>query len=1055
MRKFHFSATEFTVSLSVLLFPASIAVAQKTVSNEWTWVMGSGHANSPGVYGKLGTPDAGNLPGGREFASSWTDKNGDLWLFGGCGFDAQDNDVYLNDLWKYDVSRNEWTWMGGPSTLQATCWNNQSAACGQSGVYGALGKPASQNLPGGRCDAMNWVDRSGNFWLLGGYGYDASEDRGDLNDLWEFEPSTNMWTWMGGSKTVGSKGGQPGIYGSQGTPAAANMPGGRESGMTWVDANGHLWLYGGMGFDAKGSYFPLNDEWEFNTSTREWTWVGGGSTRPASCTSGSSLACGPPVTYGSLGVSAANINPGGRTGSATWTDDNGNFWLFGGLGLASDPAYSQIELYDQYDLWKFNSSQNEWAWMGGNTTSICGGSSSNENLCGQDGAFGILGTPSLADYPASRGFAMTWTDAGGNFWLFGGDQSITTAGSGYAADNELWELDPSSGEWAQMAANRPSSWGTMGTPAPGNTPSGRLAAATWTDKSGNFWLFGGDGWPSNWPLPGALNDLFVYRPAAPPPVPSFGVSLPPNPITVIRNSTTAKIYVRAAGGFNSPVTLALSPGGVPGLTATFSPSVVTAPGTSTMTVNIGPGLFPYPPGYAMAITGTSGGITQSAPGLLEIENATLGIALGVNVWDILTSQAQSGSAPVYVIPSGGFFGMVNLSCSIVGSPKGLSCSLPSVNISQANETNQASTLTVVATASTPLGNYVATVTGRDAATGKFTATTNVEVMVTSAPFAALTPARLTFPATPQGTSAATQTFTLKNTGNAALSNVDISMSGINPGSFSQANTCATSLAPGTTCAITVTFRPATSGQLSASISIYDNASNSPQNVTLSGTGTAPAVTLTPASLTFPSTLINTTAPAKSFTLANTGTAPLSLTGAAIMIGGAGAGSFTQSNKCGTSLAAGANCLITVTFKPAAAGTQSAAVNIVDNAQGSPQAVPLTGTGTAPAVTLTPTSLAFASTKVNSSAATQKITLNNTGNGALMLSGAGLGISVTGANAKSFSQTNNCGVSVAAGGNCTITVGFKPTAAGTLVAVLSIADNATNTPQSVGLSGLGK
>jgi archaellum component FlaF (FlaF/FlaG flagellin family) len=263
------------------------------------------------------------------------------------------------------------------------------------------------------------------------------------------------------------------------------------------------------------------------------------------------------------------------------------------------------------------------------------------------------------------------------------------------------------------------------------------------------------------------------------------------------------------------------------------------------------------------------------------------------------------------------------------------------------------------------------------------------------------------------------------------------------------------MAAGSICSITVTFHPTGSGKLTAFVSLDDNAQNSPQSAPLSGTGTVPAVTLTPTSLTFASALINTAAAAKTITLKNTGTGPLSLSGSAITIRGTGAGSFTQSNKCGTSLAAGANCVITVTFKPAAAGTQSAAVNLADNAQGSPHSVPLTGTGTAPAVTLTPTSLAFTSTKVNSSAATQKITLKNTGNGALMLSGSALGISVAGANAKSFSQTNNCGISVAAGGSCTITVSFKPTAAGALIAVLNIADNAGNTPQTVGLSGTGK
>ncbi|MGA2886843.1 MAG: kelch repeat-containing protein [Terracidiphilus sp.] len=181
-------------------------------TNEWAWMGGSSAINQPGVNSTLGTPATGNIPGSRSYASSWTDRNGSLWLFGGSGDDASGIQGSLNDIWEFNPSTNEWAWMGGSST--------EGSNGGQSGIYGTLGTPAAANTPGGRYGAMNWTDNSGNFWLLGGYGFDANGIDGYLNDLWVFSPSTNEWTWMSGSTTAY----QIGIYGTQGTPAAGNIP---------------------------------------------------------------------------------------------------------------------------------------------------------------------------------------------------------------------------------------------------------------------------------------------------------------------------------------------------------------------------------------------------------------------------------------------------------------------------------------------------------------------------------------------------------------------------------------------------------------------------------------------------------------------------------------------------------------------------------------------------------------------------------------------------------------------------------------------------------------
>jgi parallel beta-helix repeat protein len=223
--------------------------------------------------------------------------------------------------------------------------------------------------------------------------------------------------------------------------------------------------------------------------------------------------------------------------------------------------------------------------------------------------------------------------------------------------------------------------------------------------------------------------------------------------------------------------------------------------------------------------------------------------------------------------------------------------------------------------------------------------------MTTAPVASLSLTSLTFLGTPVGTAAATQTFTLTNTGNEVLSlsgsGLGISITGTNASSYSQTNTCGTSVASGASCVITVTFNPTADGTLNATVSIADNASGSPQSVTLSGTGTTLVVSVSsPASLTFASTPVGVTADAQTITLYNTGDSPLSLSGSGlgISISGASASSYSQINTCGTSVGAGGNCAITVTFNPTASGTLNATVSIAVDVSETPLTVSLSGTG---------------------------------------------------------------------------------------------------------------
>jgi N-acetylneuraminic acid mutarotase len=359
----------------------------KYSGGQWTWMAGSNLSSQQGTYGTQGTAAAANIPGARLGGVTWTDKAGNVWLFGGTGNDSVGNNGQLNDLWVY--SNGQWTWMGGSNLV------------GQKGTYGTQGTAAASNVPGARSSGVAWTDASGAFWLFGGNGLDSSGTYGYLNDLWKY--SGGQWTWMGGSKFVGREG----TYGTRGTASAGNAPGARGGSVAWTEPSGTFWLFGGNGLDSNGVSGGLNDLWEYTGG--QWTWMGG------------SNLVNQQGTYGTQGTASAGNVPGARFEAVSWTDKAGNLWLYGGYGFDSNGTISFLG-----DLWRFSNGQ--WTWVSGS------------NLTGQMGIYGTLGTSNPANIPGDRLAPMTWIDANGNVWLFGGQgmASIPTIGS----LNDLWMYEP-------------------------------------------------------------------------------------------------------------------------------------------------------------------------------------------------------------------------------------------------------------------------------------------------------------------------------------------------------------------------------------------------------------------------------------------------------------------------------------------------------------------------------------------------------------------------------------------------------------------------------------
>jgi hypothetical protein len=298
-----------------------------------------------------------------------------------------------------------------------------------------------------------------------------------------------------------------------------------------------------------------------------------------------------------------------------------------------------------------------------------------------------------------------------------------------------------------------------------------------------------------------------------------------------------------------------------------------------------------------------------------------------------------------------------------------------------------------------------------------------------------------------GTTSPPQTITVTNTGNSTLTVTSVVISGANAKDFSQTNTCTSGgVAPQSTCAISVKFTPTISGTENATVTLTDNAPDSPESTTLTGVGvgSGPAVTLSPTSLTFATQLVGSTSPAQNVTLTNTGSSSLSITSIATT------GDFAQTNNCASTIAANGSCTISVTFTPTTINTRTGTVVVTDNAPASPQTVTLTGTGTY--LSWTPASLTFGAQTVGTSSAPQAITFTNNATTKLTIKS----IVITGTNNADFTQTDNCGTSLGPKASCTINVTFTPTATGLRTAFVTISDFlGGNTTQNIPLSGTGQ
>ena len=305
------------------------------------------------------------------------------------------------------------------------------------------------------------------------------------------------------------------------------------------------------------------------------------------------------------------------------------------------------------------------------------------------------------------------------------------------------------------------------------------------------------------------------------------------------------------------------------------------------------------------------------------------------------------------------------------------------------------------------------------------------------PAMTMSPTSLTFATQAIATASSAQTITVTNSGNASLTITQVATSG----DFDETDNCVgPAIAVGATCTVQIKFLPTAIGARTGVLTVYGNVSGGQATASLTGTGTTAAtIVLNPITVTYSGTNVGATSTAQDITISNTGgvTATLQtpvLTGEFIF----------SANTCGPTLASNVGCTVGVEFQPTASGTRTGSLSITDSV--GTQTASLAGVGVLPATdALTPLSLAFAMQQLNTTSATQQVTLTNSGDAALLLIAAQIA-------SGDFTVVNSCGNSLGGHSTCSLLVAYVPKSVGPETGVLTVTDQYRS--QTVTLSGTG-
>jgi len=423
------------------------------------------------------------------------------------------------------------------------------------------------------------------------------------------------------------------------------------------------------------------------------------------------------------------------------------------------------------------------------------------------------------------------------------------------------------------------------------------------------------------------------------------------------------------------------------------PRIATSAGTST---------------YASATSGS--GPVQVA--VLTPALAFGDVAVGSSATLVVT-LANSGAAALGITApsassiSGSDFSLVSTTCGSTLAP-GASCTV-SLKFSPSAKTTRSGSFSLA----TGAGTLNASLTG-----------TGLQGT------ASLSATSVSFAATQVGSTSATQSFTLSNNGTYALS---VSTATSSTSDYTATHNCS-NVVVGGNCTVSVNFTPGAAGSRSATLTLTGSASNSPNTISLSGTGQAQSATL--GAINFGGVAVGASSTLTA-TLANTGIGPLSLTAPSTSAVGGTDFSFV-STTCASSLTVGANCTVIVRFSPTAAASRSGSLSLSTGA-GTLSAI-LSGIGNGSVATLTSAStLAVPGAWYGSAAQTVTATYRNDGNTVLSLAMPVL-------TAPLSVSSNNCS-SIAVGASCSMVISAATNVPGLNQSQSFAPSGAINTPAS--------
>jgi hypothetical protein len=303
-------------------------------TNMWTWVSGEIN-NTTGNYVDFGIASNISFPKTRYGGFCWTDDSNNLWLFSGDANHGSNNQFNnIDDVWKYNIDTNKWTWMKGINPNI----NDYSNA-----VIGTLGVESPTNTPGGyrMYEGSVWKTNDDYIYL-----------RGNLLYLWRYNMNTNSWTIINNNSNTN--------YGVQNIENITNTPPITQKAITWVDTNNNLWMFGGC-YDYIGNTGPkmnYNTLWKFNTLTNKWVWIKGKNPN----TILASFEKNHPGYYGKKGIEDPLCLPMSRNKGINWIQNNDLYFGYGN-------NYLDFEI-KLLDLWKFDINTNNFTWIEGRSPKL-------------------------------------------------------------------------------------------------------------------------------------------------------------------------------------------------------------------------------------------------------------------------------------------------------------------------------------------------------------------------------------------------------------------------------------------------------------------------------------------------------------------------------------------------------------------------------------------------------------------------------------------------------------------------------------------------------------